>query len=410
MPEIAAGFTQLGAAGGGSTIGYGVTFDSDNNTIFVGNTGVSLPGATLNGTGDTYIAKYDTSKNLLWVRQLGVATRSTQSNEVVTNSNNDIYVAGQSTGGLAGNTLQGSQDGYIAKYNASGTQQWVVQFGGPGASVDTKGISLDSAGNVYAAGTISNGSLPANTAKGFRDGFVTKYDSDGNHQWTRQFGDASGNTEVQDMKVAANGLIYLVGYTTANLNGNTLIGVKDLFIAAYDSTGALQSLTTQGTAAAAVEGHGIAMDSSNNIYVTGRTDTALGANTQSGSFDLIVSKFNSTGVLQWVSQIGASTAVPTIGMGIAVDHTGHILVAGHTEGSVNGNTLTGTRDLLIVKFSPTGVLTSSRQAGASGQSTEGADIAISSTSDFAVTGRTRGQLPGATQMSTRDAFIGWNSL
>jgi hypothetical protein len=45
-------------------------------------------------------------------------------------------------------------------------------------------------------------------------------------------------------------------------------------------------------------GYGVTVDSSDNIYVTGYTEGGLDGNTNSGSQDLILVKYNSSGVKQ----------------------------------------------------------------------------------------------------------------
>ena len=45
-------------------------------------------------------------------------------------------------------------------------------------------------------------------------------------------------------------------------------------------------------------GNGVTVDSSNNIYVTGTTSGGLDGNTNSGSKDLFLVKYNSSGVKQ----------------------------------------------------------------------------------------------------------------
>jgi hypothetical protein len=46
------------------------------------------------------------------------------------------------------------------------------------------------------------------------------------------------------------------------------------------------------------EGRGVAVDSSDNIYVSRYTQGGLDGNTDSGSIDLFVVKYNSSGVKQ----------------------------------------------------------------------------------------------------------------
>jgi len=62
-----------------------------------------------------------------WVgtKQLGVANMETVGTAVVTDTNDNIYVAGYTSGGLYGNTMQpdSTHDFFITKYDSSGVKQ-----------------------------------------------------------------------------------------------------------------------------------------------------------------------------------------------------------------------------------------------------------------------------------------------
>ncbi|NEP49424.1 MAG: hypothetical protein F6K65_11610, partial [Moorea sp. SIO3C2] len=83
-------------------------------------------------------------------QQLGSASVDIAFN-VGTDSVGNVYVTGWTQGEL-GQSNAGSQDAYVAKYNSQGQQQWVKQLGtsGEDRSFD---ISFDSNDNVYIAGT-----------------------------------------------------------------------------------------------------------------------------------------------------------------------------------------------------------------------------------------------------------------
>ena len=96
---------------------------------------------------------------------------------VATDSSGNVYVTGNTNGGLDGNTSAGSWDLFVVKYNSSGTKQWTKQLGT--SSTDwAKGVATDSSGNVYVAGYTAGG-LDGNTSAGGLDLFVVKYNSDG---------------------------------------------------------------------------------------------------------------------------------------------------------------------------------------------------------------------------------------
>ena len=50
-------------------------------------------------------------------------------NGVVTDSSGNIYVTGDTYGGLDGNSITGVCDLLVVKYNSSGTKQWTKQLG-----------------------------------------------------------------------------------------------------------------------------------------------------------------------------------------------------------------------------------------------------------------------------------------
>ena len=100
------------------------------------------------------------------------------------------------------------------------------------------------------------------------------------------------------------------------------------------------------------EGQGITSDSSGNVYVTGFTGGGLDGNTNAGAEDLFVIKYNSSGTKQWTKQDG--TATGEIGQAITNDSSGNVYVTGETWGGLDGNTNAGSRDLFVVKYDSDG--------------------------------------------------------
>ena len=107
----------------------------------------------------------------------------------------------------------------------------------------------------------------------------------------------------------------------------------------------------------------IALDPSGNVYAVGHTSGSLDGNSNLGGFDIIVSKYNAAGILQWTKQPG--TSADDFGQGIAVDSSGNIFVGGHTSGGLDGNTNQGGKDGFISKFNSTGALEWTKQIGTS---------------------------------------------
>ena len=114
-----------------------------------------------------------------WTKQLGSSSND-DAFGVATDSSGNVYVTGATTGGLDGNTSAYGNDLFVVKYNSSGTKQWTKQLGTSGHD-NARGVATDSSGNVYVAGDTTGG-LDGNTSAGSSDIFVVKYNSSGTKQ------------------------------------------------------------------------------------------------------------------------------------------------------------------------------------------------------------------------------------
>ena len=292
------------------------------------------------------MVKYNSSGVKQWTRQLGTSAGDAGYG-ITSDSSGNIYVTGSTSGGLDG-TSAGSNDLFVVKYNSSGVKQWTKQLGTSSYEVG-RGITSDSSGNIYVTGD-TGGSLDGNTSAGGNDLIVVKYNSSGVKQWTKQLG-TSSTEYAYDITSDSSGNVYVTGYTSGALDGNTSAGDRDLFVVKYNSSGVKQWTKQLGTSSYEV-GRGITSDSSGNIYVTGDTGGSLDGNTSAGGNDLIVVKYNSSGVKQWTKQLGTSST--EYAYDITSDSSGNVYVTGYTSGALDGNTSAGDGDLIVVKYDTNG--------------------------------------------------------
>ena len=237
----------------------------------------------------------------------------------------------------------------VEKENKFVKKQWTKQLG-TSSNDYGNGVSTDSSGNIYVTGSTS-GELDGNTHFGDRDIFLVKYNSSGQKQWTKQLGTSywdSGTRVTTD----SSGNIYVTGLTSGGLDGNTSSGSLDIFLVKYNSSGSKQWTKQLGTSSYVDYGRGVTTDSSGNIYVTGDTLCGLDGNTNSGFEDIFIIKYNSSGSKQWTKQLG--TSKDDRGFGVTTDSSGNIYVSGSTSGELDGNTHFGDRDIFLVKFSSSG--------------------------------------------------------
>jgi len=298
--------------------GNAITIDSSNNVIVNGDSrSPSLSNKKL------LIAKYNSSGTIQWQRDLGGASDENMGLGVSSDSAGNIYVAGSSR-----TTSSGSADFLLAKYNSGGTLQWQRVLGG--ASDDTAyAVTVDSSDNIYLGGyTESSGA-------GGRDILLAKYNSGGTIQWQRVLGGSTTDL-ASGLVTDSSDNIYLAGL---HIDGTDRIAV-----AKYNSGGTLQwQRTLDG--AGAEQGRAIAIDTDNNIYLTGNTSSD-GA----GSNDFIIAKYNSGGTIQWQRTLG--TTGSEVGRGIAIGSDGSLFVGGYV--STIG---TGGAEFLVAKLPNDGSLT-----------------------------------------------------
>lgn len=140
---------QLGVAGY-ETTAYGVCTDGLSGLYVTGTTTGALGGPAAGGL-DAFIARYDASGTLLWTRQLG-GTDYDVANAVTVDGQGNAYICGKTTWNVLGQSRFGFDDVFVAKYNSSGNLMWVNQFGTGGNDVGCD-IATDNQGHIFVSGT-----------------------------------------------------------------------------------------------------------------------------------------------------------------------------------------------------------------------------------------------------------------
>ena len=393
------GTKQLGSSLG--DVAHGISTDSSGNVYITGYAGSGLDGNTRAGTGydhDLFIVKYDNGGIKQWTQQLG-SSFTDRGYGISTDSSGNVYVTGHTWGGLDGNTNAGSSDLFVVKYDSGGIKQWTQQLGSSSSEL-VHGISTDSSDNVYVTG-YTFGSLDGSTNFGTEDLFVVKYDSGGIKQWTQQLGSSSPD-HAHGISTDSSGNVYVTGHTWGGLDGNTNAGSSDLFVVKYDSDGIKQWTQQLGTSFDDYA-QGIITDPSGNVYVTGYTWGGLDGNTNVGSDDLFVVKYDSDGIKQWTQQLGTSS--PDHAYGISTDSSGNVYVTGSTWGGLDGNTNAGSSDLFVVKYDSDGIKQWTQQLGTYTYD-EARGISTDLSGNAYVTGYTQGDLDGNTHTGGKGMYSG----
>jgi hypothetical protein len=307
---------------------------------------------------DFFVIKYNSNLERQYINQLGVPGKFTYAHSVAVDANFNVYVAGYTTGRFDGTPILGSADLFLAKYDSNGEFKYTTQLGGL-ALTSTKGYSAatDAFGHVYVAGD-TTGELDNNTLSGSTDSFVCQYNTiDGVLQYCNQQGVAGAGTFGRSVAVDSSGNFYMAGDTTGWLDGNPNRGNSDYFVTKYNKDGNWQFTNQFGVAGATTFGNAVAVDATGSVYLAGETSGTLyfDALTGIGSTDFFVAKFNGSGARQYLHQLGA-VGQPTSGQSVTVDASNNAYVAGYTFGGLDGNVADlGLSYFFVTKYDKDGV-------------------------------------------------------
>lgn len=323
---------------------YGVATDPSGNIYVTGYTGAGLDGNSNIGQWDIFLTKFDASGTWQWTKQDGTS-QDDEGRAVATDRFGNIYITGYVRGNFHGITRVGASDFFISKYNAAGTHLWSALFGA--AEIDEAfGITCDNDGNVFVTGW-TDGSIEGNPYLGNGDNVLAKYDSNGNRLWLRVWGTVNKDTGYS-LACDASGNVYVSGYSTGPLYGSPL-GDRDVFLAKYDPNGNLLWGKKIGTAGHD-QGWGNAVDPAGNVYVSGQCSGPLDGNTYLGVDDIFLSKYSPAGVRLWTVQYGTADSDWADGMAVATNGT--VYLVGSTLGNLDSIANQGLHDAFISKFVP----------------------------------------------------------
>jgi hypothetical protein len=262
-----------------------------------------------------------------WVRRYnGTGNHNDWATDMVVDGQGNVYVTGRSEG------TDTYYDWATVKYNASGVQQWVSRYSSS-ANLDDEGscIALDGQGNIYVAGYTTK-------ADSSSDYLTVKYNPNGDTLWTRAYnGPGDGDDFPSEIAVDGQGNVYITGESEGSSTDVDWATIK------YNSSGVEQWVARQnGTADLYDAGWGIAVDSSENVYVTGQIE-----NSASNS-DILTVKYNSNGDTLWTRTYNGPANGADCGNAIALDVLGNIYITAESDGSGSEH------DYVTIKYSGSG--------------------------------------------------------
>jgi len=315
------------------------------------------------GSRDAFLAKFDSSGNLLWARAIG-GDYDDQCYDLAIDVAGNVYLTGSFLYDCdfdpgPGEDIRspvGYVDCYVAKFDPSGNRDWACTWGSWDADVGL-GIAVDGLGGVYVTGYFT-GTVDFDPGPGVdehtpfdpdhyyeSDCFLSRFDSSGNFCWANTWG---GPREDISYAVAAgvSGDVFVVGSfqyscgfdpdgspTKADLHESN--GGYDAFLSAFSSAGEFKWASTWGSDTS--DGaYSLDVGDSGMICVVGTflytadLDPGPGVDlheASSGSYDVYLSAFDPSGAYRWGRSWGPPVLYFPEAFAIDLDSHGNIYLA-----------------------------------------------------------------------------------
>jgi hypothetical protein len=284
-----------------------------------------------NGLGtamDYTTVEYSPNGYVGWVsRYNGPGNSDDNANAIAVDGSLNIYVTGSSK---VGDT---DWDYATIKYNSSGDTIWVRRYNGPGNSYDNaSAITVDDSGYVYVTGY----SMGSGSAYDFA---TIKYTPEGDTAWIRRY-NGPGNGQDYTCAIAIDGSrnVYVCGYSYSNETSDDYTVVK------YHPNGDTAWVRRyNGLYNSSDNAYAMVLDHSDNVYVTGSSGTG------DDNTGYATIKYNSGGDSLWVRIYEGPGNGEDGARAIAVDDSDNIYVTGRSYGGSETND-----DYATIKYYPNG--------------------------------------------------------
>jgi hypothetical protein len=300
------------------------------------------------GTADAFVAKLSsTGTSLLYSTYLGGSLYD-KANELDLDADGSAYVTGitesanfPTTTGALDRTMGGDQDPFVTKVNSSGSALTYSTYLGDSSDIDEgNSIAVDSLGRAYVVGT-TNYSLN-------KDCFIKKLNSAGSALVYGLDWGGSGDDQAHSVAIDASGNAYVVGQTSSTAYPITFAAFDSSYGTGVAFNGFVSKINSSGTGFlystylggddGSTFATGIVLDSSNSMFITGRTYSP-NFPTTFNAYDRTLNTYQDVFLTKLDAAAFASPSASTyiggndweMGWGIAINRSGDAFLVGSTQ-------------------------------------------------------------------------------
>ena len=292
------------------------------------NKNITLTANGNSGYYDMFVVKTTNGGSIKWAKNIGGKNAGIASYKMVVDTFKNIYISGIFTGkvdfdpnvGVFELTTSGiNSDIFLMKMDSIGNFIWAKSMGSSDYDYCTSMTIDKSHSNVYIVGNFG-GAVDFNPSNaidmkysfGQNDGFISKFDVNGNYVWTQTFGGKTFDF-ISDISINLNNEIFVTGNISDTVyfeNKQHKLYAKNLgtfgFIAKYNSDG--KYVWSQKIGDGACHGVSISNDYGGNIYVEGYFYSFVDFNfkgtpnykSSKGGADIFILKLTTNGDFIWV--------------------------------------------------------------------------------------------------------------
>ncbi len=272
--------------GVGRSMAKAVTIAHDGSILITGVSDQDMDGYTNNGDMDIFVIKFSADGQKRWSHLYGSSSYDAPS-AITTDLQGNIFVTGETVGGIDGHTLQNEEwsDAFITKFSPDGKKIWTKEFG----SAYGNSVQTDMNGNIYLCGTVSK-LFDGKGSKGSH--FIIKYNQQGNRLWTKQYGNPLNISYSSSLVIDDSGMIYVTGGLFGGIGEHPPINENspDAHLLRFLPDGTLDEIMIFGTPSYDVA-QSLVLDNEGNIFVAGWSTGDLDGNAHGGNHTVFLTKF-----------------------------------------------------------------------------------------------------------------------